>query len=425
PPASFILAQGENAKIAFEQLLVTEVFKRATKGYHHTKNTFFYYYIIVKDRLFIAPELLFPSLMFASYCCVRKYDRKYFFLLLWTILPIVGQSLAKSKLEWYILPALPAASILSGLMLGKLWEQVLKGLQRYLSNKQSMDLRATLSSLALLFFLSSIAISICSVADIFLNQQNRNDADLITSDLLDYQKVSGKQFQLIFYNQPKLAAHELFYFNLLNYKSINNMKNLQDEILNADMIITNTSEIAEIAKLRPFTSYTILKGRDLRYRKLVIISYIQEIVPRPLRQVFKTVDFNDDVNVRAYGFKNPVFLPSKEKVYPSVGERSAMLIDTDKFYNLLNTELRINLASLSPEQNGKLKVGIYINETKITDIENILNGLHWYSLQVPAGVWQEGINTLTLKYELPNSEQIDSTIQLALFNQLEIALKQE
>ncbi len=279
-PLIYILAQGKNSLLAFQMLLITEVYKRAVKGYHNVKNSWFYWDVIVKDRQLVPPELLLIALILAIYFVYKNKDRRYLFLLSWALVPVFVQNLMKSKLQWYILPALPGMAILIGVTLS----QSIIYLKNLLLAKKTLSEKIHSLPIAAfaIYGISILGYSNYQIAYQFLYSSRQNAADKISSEI----RASASEKHIIpimaLYDCPPLANHELLYFGMqpIVKTTVKHLEELKFLIKNkeVDFVLINKQNADEIIKLGAVSEIRLAK-RDRRKRLLVILCFNKDLSP--------------------------------------------------------------------------------------------------------------------------------------------------
>lgn len=281
-PLAYLLAQGSEVKNAWYGLMVSEVYKRAVKGYHNIKNTWFYWNVIVEDRLLVPPELLLIALIFASYKIYQTKDRKLMFILTWAFVPVIVQNIMKSKLEWYILPALPGMCLLFAATISSAINQIQEVLSKRSFKQQWKNIKLTMPLCFCLYSAGVLSYNNYHVAKFFLTAFRKNAAERISQEIRDYGYLQNKRPTIALYHLPKLANHELLYFsmdpiNLIEVKHIEELKKLVNE-KKVDFVFTVKGRYDEIAALSP-QAVAALPKRDQRKRRLNIFAFNSEIIP--------------------------------------------------------------------------------------------------------------------------------------------------
>ncbi len=282
-PATYILAQGENAKIAWQGLLVSEVYKRAVQGFHNVNHHWFYWNTIVEKRRLVPPELLFIAILFALYQIYKSKDRRYLFLLCWATVPVLVQNAMKSKLEWYILPALPAMAILIGATISQAVNYLRTSFKNSSFLNSLKNYKIIICSLFIFYSIAILGYGNFQTAKFFLTRFRKNAADKIVDDIRNYGFAHNKNPKIAFYHAPKLANHEMLYFAMapLEQIEIHDFAKLKTLVENneVDFVLTNKNNFEEVLKLGAKATIKLHK-RDQRKRLLVIAAFNKEIIPK-------------------------------------------------------------------------------------------------------------------------------------------------
>lgn len=419
-PAAYILAQGHLRSVAFQMLVVTEVYKRATKGYHMVGHDWMYWNIIVHSRTTVPPEMLFLSAAFALWMILRKRHRGFAIALCWGVVPILLQTMAKSKLQWYIMPALPGLSLLTGAGTGTALLALNERVRTAVATERVIPRWPTALLLALsVYTAGALAVPIYGIVDIFLHRGRVNEAEGFTKDVLDYAAASGSMPKIVMYHPPALARPEKFYFNRLGIDRVINddREILRNRVASGEVtfVITTKDYFAEVAQLGSMTSYEFMPIRDNRYQVLIVVSFHPELLPRYFTPASRRISFgtNEENFKLAYGVKSAVPI-SRTFVRPSAGARTGIILEAGMPEQRLGTDVALQIASTIPSKDGKLRVHVYLNERRVAILDEVLEGLHWRHFYVPPGGWRNGQNMVTLVYEPTSGAPVDADAQLAL-----------
>ncbi|MFN8392436.1 MAG: phospholipid carrier-dependent glycosyltransferase [Bdellovibrionota bacterium] len=426
-PAAYILVQGRYMKLAWEMLLVHEVFKRATEGYHFVSHHWIYWNTIVHSRLAVPPELLAIGLLSCVYLGFKKSDRRYLFLLSWALLPVLIQNAMKSKLIWYILPALPGMAIVVGALLGT---TVLKIRDSFIERARGgvVPTGPLAAQCALVVFgVAALGYNNYSIGYDILYLFKRNPTDEMLEDIRAYTKQTGAPVNALLFNSPVLAKHEVFYWNQVPQQSIDSkdMDALAKKIDSgeAQFVLANISDFDDVARLRPMQSYSLVPFHDKRRSWLAVISYVPGFLPRHFVPATQTLEFAEHPEILNNGFKSHQHIANVH-MSPSRGARSSLLLTKSLPYGILGTDVSLQLASTLPTKLGKIDIHVYLNEEKVATITDVEEGFHRRTFHVPPAAWRPRTNLMTLIYELPDGGDIDPDSQLVLYQSLEIALSQ-
>jgi len=128
-------------------LLVEEIYKRFVYGFsgHHLEEPLFFVKCLLLHQAAMPGWLLILGLTYGLWC--SRDDDRFRFLLTWAVGPVVLFSLSRSRLIWYIAPAIPAMAVLSACALDWLWHVALS---RFYALRSSKDLLLGLSAFVVL-----------------------------------------------------------------------------------------------------------------------------------------------------------------------------------------------------------------------------------------------------------------------------------
>jgi len=97
---------------AIRQMLQVNLYDRLLgSGFHNVDRWDLYLDLLFKKGSVAPPWLIVLGLLIGAIGCVRK-EVRYYFLITWILIPLVGFSVLSSRLEWYLAPAFPAIALL-------------------------------------------------------------------------------------------------------------------------------------------------------------------------------------------------------------------------------------------------------------------------------------------------------------------------
>jgi 4-amino-4-deoxy-L-arabinose transferase-like glycosyltransferase len=183
--------------------------KFALEGHYGER---WFYYNVLKDNL----GRLFPLFVFCLFLAARRPEGVLF--LIWLVVIFGAFSLAKTKISWYLLPALPAVGLLMGL---GTWEasQILKKISRWLP--------AAAVFLVLILIFSQI------------NFKQKVEEDFFQESLENFRPYLSKMEQ-VYLPQAMLRPNIWFQFHLMVKKGATGYENWRDlEIKKGEGLIVN------------------------------------------------------------------------------------------------------------------------------------------------------------------------------------------
>ena len=112
-PALYFVPHALLSSHARNEFFFVEIYNRITQGYagHNTGSPFFYINALLFRKHAFTTYLLLPGLIFALFLARR--DKRYRFLFIWALLPVILYSFSSSKAPWYITLSFPAFALLS------------------------------------------------------------------------------------------------------------------------------------------------------------------------------------------------------------------------------------------------------------------------------------------------------------------------
>jgi 4-amino-4-deoxy-L-arabinose transferase-like glycosyltransferase len=424
-PISYILAQGKNAAVAWQMLVMIEVMKRATQGYHFVGHRWYYWNVIVPQRLLVPPELLFAALGMCLLFAFRYRDRRYLFLFCWSLMPVLLQNAMKSKLLWYILPALPGMALAIGALMSLLTLPLLPRIREWALYGTFPRGAFLPIALAAAYGCGSLAYNNYQVAHTILYAFRRNATDEMVEDIRQYAARTGKMPGVVFYNPPKLASHEAFYWGMLPTSTLpeNDIDGLRAALESgrAQFVISGMEQLKQLLELKPIAAYSFVPVRSQRRTWLLILSYLPDLLPRHFLAASRLFVLADHPKLLNYGFKQREELAGMT-ISPSKGPRSSLLIPSSLPYSYFGTDVTLRLASTLPAAEGKLRIKIYMNELPLGVLEDVQEGFHERRFFIPAGAWRSQQNLLSFVYEQPNGAAVKGNQQLVLYHSIRLAL---
>ena len=146
-----------------DKYFVYHVWDRATKAIEDKGNPFFWYIIVLKVSMRLWFVLLLAAFPFSILKAIKK-DKRFVFLLIWSISIFLFFSAAKSKLVWYIMPIYPVLC----LMVGYVFDVILNFVLRRIKKADYINLK----------FVSMLFILCVSLFYLYLNRSLVYTTDL-------------------------------------------------------------------------------------------------------------------------------------------------------------------------------------------------------------------------------------------------------
>lgn len=398
----------------------TEVFKRATQGYHNTRHPRFYLDVLFEERAAIPPELLVAVLLAGLYFAVRRRDHRFSFLICWSIVPILVYSAAKSKLAWYINPAYPGMAILSGAVISIAIFRCWSGWQLWgaASNpKRSGTVTAGIFAAVSLLLLGWNAQSVSARV---LQAKKRNPVDLIVSKIQANRRAGWPAGRVIAYDYGKLNNNERLYWEMAGVEYITDPQDFIRAIddPNLAFVITKAKKFHEIAPLRPFDSYAFLPPKFVRRRWGAVIGYRNEPITAPLKPAAWGANFADYDFAEGFGLENTTVSGSRA-IRRSTGPRSSLLVAGDIATATFGYNVRITAAPLTP-----VIIDVFANTFKIAELELDGSEFKKFDFHWPRERIETGKNLLTFQYRLPSGAEPLPDAHVVAFESIEFKLAQ-
>jgi len=186
--------------------------KVALEGHYGNR---WFYYGVLRENL----KRLFPIFIFCLVLAVKKAEGILF--LIWLALVFVSFTLAKTKIDWYLLPAYPAISLLVGLGTSEV-RQILKRINRLLSE--------ALFIIFLIFIVSQV------------NFKPKIERDFFQESLENFRPYL-QGMERVYLPQEMLRPNIWFQFQAMVKKGAKGYKNWQEEkIEKGEGLVVNAPE---------------------------------------------------------------------------------------------------------------------------------------------------------------------------------------
>jgi 4-amino-4-deoxy-L-arabinose transferase-like glycosyltransferase len=420
-PAMFFVPYFLARPRAMWMVFNTEVYKRATKGYHNVHHNWFYYNVIVKDQNALPPLLLAAALLIGLFFAVRKRDHRWSFLLCWSIVPVLAFSAAKSKLAWYINPAFPGMAILCGAILALAVNRAIEGKRAWTFSAGSKNAFTALCALFALAGISLLSWNAGAVAVRVAEPKKRNQTDLIVSGIQANRRAGWSPGRIVAYDYGKLNNHERLYWEMVGVEYISDPVEFAKAIDDPNLayVITKGNQFGAIAPLRPFESYSFLKPKYVRRRWGAVIGYRDEPLPGPFRPAAWGANFANYEVQGAFGLEN-TSVDGNRALRRSYGFRSGIVVDGDLAAATFGLNVGVKLHGLIPAH-----VLVFANTKKIAEFDLPTGGYEIVRFNWPADKVERGQNLLSFEFQPATPQTNDTTdLHIAAFEAIEFALNQ-
>lgn len=281
---AYILSQWQYIDKLIADLFMTELYYRATEGFHYVRHNWFYWHMFFSKKQVVPPYLFLAAIAYVLFRIFKKKDDRALFILTWAAVPIILQNFANSKLRWYILPSVPAIAIIIGLFLGEIFASFNQNLQKYFQNKKRKLLALIFIQGAILSIsIYQLSDHIAQVGDDFIDIKGKHLVEKISNEIVEYGLERQQRINFVYYHALGLVSNEVFYFNrqpiVAKYAfSLSEVKTLIEK-KEADFVITNTEDYQEIVKLGIPRGFIKIPKDQNRPKAIILLVYHNEITP--------------------------------------------------------------------------------------------------------------------------------------------------
>ena len=420
PITLYLGIQGDHLDSYLQALFLSEGLNRATVGYHFVKHNWYYFSVIFKHEMAIAVEMLIPGLFILAFGYLRKREMAKGYLLILSIVPVVFYQLMKSKLEWYILPAVPGMCILGAYC----WNYFYKIL------RETRGIISIFSCLMLLYMSYGFATQIFGTATKILKSNNRFVLDKIAHELEDRPIKTS----LGVYDIKKLARSDMFYLRMIDStfsldKIVTDPSRVPDLVKN-DLVMSHFNRIQDLISVATPKGYQLLPVYGRRRKPAVAFWYgKEEDMPPSMSSWCHKFSFgykNDLKNALEIGFGWLDVHEFKDgyKFRPTKGEFSTLLFEGDNLLGLFPLSFKITIAA---NKNGTAEdidsVIVTVNDTKAIVIESPREKFIDYTGDLPAHSIQKGKNMISIRHIPYKDKPISLDSKLSFISGFEICPK--
>ncbi len=424
-PALYFVPHCVRSAGACHNFFISEVYKRAAVGYHNVKNTWYYFEWLGEHRIAVPPELLLVGLIYFFIRYYRTRERRILFFLVWAIAPVIVFTIAKSKIFWYILPALPAMAVIAGVTIADAIFYCLRAFRTYVLTEKVAPLRVATISFFIVASIGSLSYSILQISKSVLEPSTRTFSDRLTNALLKEHQQGKPKETILHYDTPRLSRDEDLYWQMLNQTVLtekSSEETLKKEVARHRYLLSDLSHFETLVKMRPVLGYSFLPARYQRRRWLLVLNYADDQTLDLFTPATRRIDFGNPDLDALYGEQSRGPMHGRT-IMISKGGKTGVVISCDHACSLFGTDVDLELASLLPSERGALNVSVFINEIKVATIEFPPKNFHRRSFFVPPHVWQSHRNNVTFVYE-PINGPIMENEQAVLLDEMQISLHQ-
>lgn len=423
-PAVYVIPHLFSHPWASDAIFISEVYKRAAVGYVHVSNHLYYLHRIIDDRHAAPAELLALSAIFALYQAIKFLDRRYILLICWGVLLVLLFSCLRSKLPWYISPALPGMAIMIGSCVGAganaLRSCIVSGIRD--DRWQPLSIAGLGLFTALAF--TSIGWHIFRVDRPIFLKTKTTETEQLVKFLQRRQRKTNELPVVLRYRTPTLSWDEHFYLRMVDAKDIPDESATRfaeaNDALHPSFVLTAPEQLKEVAAVRKIYGYKVLTWRHQRLRALEILALTDQM-PELFNPADLSVDMSQDDPRLMNGWSTPQSFFGIP-VRTSVGRHSLVLIDGTLPLQQLGITLNAELASVVPSAQGVLAIRVFLNDVQVAEFKEVPEGFHSYRAYIPGHIINNGVNVLALQYSPPRGKEPAEQERLVLYKSLTLSL---
>jgi 4-amino-4-deoxy-L-arabinose transferase-like glycosyltransferase len=409
--AAFFGDRGDNF---LRMLFITEGFKRATKGYHFVNHKWYYFNILFKHQMTVLPVLMLLGLAICLYQYFKHKKFQYGFLAIISIVPIIFYQLMKSKLEWYIYPAIPGLSILAGLTLFIFTSAAI----RYCKSKSLLAIPLVLITL---YFYQGVLKKVFSNYESIVTVYPEYPLDKLAHEL------EGKDNppSVGIYKHRHFAKNDHFYLRMIdkNYlltKDTISLDQIRDGA-NKDIMIAPLKDAPSITSIRKPKGYMLMPFYGRRRKASVLLWYRDDSnLPQSIKPWCTKLNLFNHRNKNMWAEKPGII--HGVKFIGTRGLYSNFFFKGDGLQAYYDSTVKIYQASTGEGANNLgNKVNISINDTSIITIAPPKEGFNYYSGRLQSGLLQKGMNLFSVRHEPGYSQhKFNSHSELSFISEAEI-----
>lgn len=412
-------------KRSWETSIEHEVINRFRNEWHNSDQYLIYLKALFRDSEASPPVLLAAALIFACYSVLRSQSRDRSklcsFLLCWSLIPLAVYTALPSRLVWYLAPAIPAFSLLTGSFVAML-------LTHSWARCRATSATDSLFSAGSLITVGSLAASLSTLgltgAHYATNVQrlfappytaaSRSQVDTLTADL-SAAVNSGLLSKIHILQLEQLSVEEYHYWQMLRHyredlSNTDQLKNLVQAGKNP-VVIAPIEQLVALQAIEQIAGYRIISHGSAKYpQQALLIVYKHHPARDELFELLKLkrsvqnflIGKPDFATVR--GFARPKLEQSRLVRVLTLPE-GAFTLEGDPVMASSPTQLRFRLGSVrTPGPEGSsgsrpargLALRCWINQRLAGEIRIERSDYASYTFPVPPGFWQPGSNLVTV-----------------------------
>jgi len=376
-----------------------EVLERVTVGYHNRGNYLFYLRSLLKGTG-APPVLLIPGILLALGYWFFRRDKKFLFVLIWALFPLILFSMIPSRLTWYMVPAFPGLSLLAGLAFEVALKQFTRlGIGWWRGGRRQL-IPAVLFGGYLLIAGLGILKHTAIVCAAVLDRDYRLDLDKISEEIYFSKEFSDYNF--VIFRDPALARNERIYRDrIVKREFVADFAVLEARIKDPKVafVLADAADFKAIAQLRHIEEYKFLPPETIRETNAVFISYVSGLAS--LDKFKKTTDIGqNDEEAVLYGFGKTRDV-SQIRVRRVISPEAALLIDSDLAQEQQPTLLRLSAAVTDAKRQSTLDLKIAVNGVPAGSVKVSGENYRTYELPIAPGSFRAGKSTVSIALDIP------------------------
>lgn len=410
-PAAYLLPHLLQDSSSWKIFFVREIFLRSTTGIHNAHEPMYYLRELFVRGVVLSGLLLALALLFTLVRAAVDRDRRYLFLLLWALLPVLLYSFIRTRLPWYIAVSFPALALIEGLLLAELVavaQKYLRAKREELWTARSILRTGSLLVLVGIFCTAIFLLSgrLVRSARFIQKQTQRLPLDYAVSDILDYARRKNPATKVLALLSPvrpeanpargRFGIEAIYYRMLLPYlQQVRDVSALNGGQLQtkADFAIFRFEDRQNILQQRELSAYRVLEPARFRPYPIVVAFFGPEhdfkFLEKPKKVIYFSKASVENIHglgrvVKAYGLTGQILN----------GRRFGVRIVADRLYQDQGTKQKINLFYDAAEQAPKVQLEIYLNERWLTSFSLRPRHVEVLEFSIPPTMWELGENEL-------------------------------
>lgn len=276
---------------ALESAATTQIAERLiTKGVHHVDDWTFYFRELFEEGAGGPPWVIIASLAICAVAAIRLRSRPLLFILIWTLVPLIGFSLMKSRLPWYIYPIFPSLALMVGYAaVGALRMAVAIG-RRAISTRDRLVAELLIAALASVFSLACLGFigkRLVKVTKRILAEGGRLEIDVAVDDTVrSLARVPGSRVLFFDYDPAKQFAasqidrrEEIYLSKLIPY-SLSSSDPAALKNTRCLVVVTTADHLNVIRREREVNRNQVMKVANKRRRNLPEFVFVRLYDPQ-------------------------------------------------------------------------------------------------------------------------------------------------